>query len=396
VSRIDDLITEFAPNGVECKALGEAATYVRGVTFAKTQQGTDGDIPVLRANNITLSGNTLNFDDVIRISAEVRVRPDQRLYANDILICTASGSRSHVGKVAYIHSDLGPYVFGGFMGVLRAGNGLEPRFLFHALAGGTFARYLDQALSTSTINNLNSSIVRGFRVPMPPLAIQRAIVSVLDNFTQLEAELEAELEARRCQYAQLLGSMLDFDRIIGIRWETLGDIASVRTGQAPTPDVRSDNGSHLFINAGTTASGRAARVNTTGDTVTIPSRGQGGVGVVGYQPDDFWCGPLCYRVSATRPDLTTKFLYYFLKSIQPAIRGLQQTGGTPALNRKELILVKVPLPPRSEQEQIVAILDKFDALVNDLSFGLPAELAARRKQYEYYRDRLLTFEELAA
>ena len=83
-------------------------------------------------------------------------------------------------------------------------------------------------------------------------------------------------------------------------------------------------------------------------------------------------------------------------SNQDSIRGLQQTGGTQALNRKELVLVKIAVPPLHEQERIVAILDKFDALVNDLSVGLPAEIRARRQQYEHYRDRLLTFSEKAA
>ena len=120
------------------------------------------------------------------------------------------------------------------------------------------------------------------------------------------------------------------------------------------------------------------------------------MGIVGHQATDFWCGPLCYRVRSLDKGVYTKYLYYFLKSVQPAIRALQQTGGTPALNRKELVLVEVALPPLEEQERIVAILDKFDALVNDLSVGLPAELRARRQQYEYYRDKLLTFEESAA
>jgi type I restriction enzyme S subunit len=92
----------------------------------------------------------------------------------------------------------------------------------------------------------------------------------------------------------------------------------------------------------------------------------------------------------------TKYLYYFLKSRQDSIRGLQQTGGTPALNRKELVLVKVAVPELEAQRETISILDRFVALVNELSIELPAELSARRKQYEYYRERLLTFEEARA
>lgn len=117
---------------------------------------------------------------------------------------------------------------------------------------------------------------------------------------------------------------------------------------------------------------------------------------MGYQTEPFWCGPLCYRIISATNGLRTRYLYFYLKSIQPSIRGLQQTGGTPALNKKELVLIRVPIPGIEEQDRIVSLLDKFDSLVNDLSVGLPAELAARRKQYEYYRDHLLTFEEAAA
>lgn len=176
----------------------------------------------------------------------------------------------------------------------------------------------------------------------------------------------------------------------------LGDVAVVRVGEALSPDVQVDDSHIPFINAGTAESGYALRANSPPDTVTIPSRGQGGVGIVGYQDREFWCGPLCYRVRSLDGNLLTRYLYHYLKSIQSDIRGLQQTGGTPALNRKELVLVRVAIPSRSEQEHIVTILDAFDALVSDLSIGLPAELAARRKQYEYYRDKLLTFKELAA
>jgi type I restriction enzyme S subunit len=234
-----------------------------------------------------------------------------------------------------------------------------------------------------------------FVIDLPPIPVQREIVRILSTFSELETELKAELELRLLQYAHYRDSLLTFFET-GTRWALLGEIANVRVGQAPPEGVVGGEGPFAFVNAGTTESGRASEANTQGGAVTIPSRGQGGVGVVGYQAEDFWCGPLCYRIASVNAGLSTRFLYYYLKSVQPSIRRLQQTGGTPALNRKELILVKVPVPPAKEQDRIVGILDKFDPFLNDLSVGLPAEINARRKQYEHYRDRLLTFNELAA
>ena len=199
MTRIDELIAKHCPDGVEFKSVGDIATYTRGVTYSKNDERQDGAICVLRSNNITLSSNTINFDDVKRVADSVRVRDNQWLRANDILISAASGSKAHVGKVAYINEDI-DYCFGGFMAVLRTNGQINSRFFFHLLIGSTFSNYLESALSTTTINNLNASIMNDFRVPVPPLEVQREIVNVLDTFTQLEAELEAELEARRRQY----------------------------------------------------------------------------------------------------------------------------------------------------------------------------------------------------
>jgi type I restriction enzyme S subunit len=209
MSRIDELIAEHCPDGVEFKTVGDIATYTRGVTYGKNDEQTDGAIRVLRSNNITLSSNTVNFDDVKTVSDSVRVRDNQWLRANDILISAASGSKAHVGKVAYIYEDI-EYCFGGFMAVLRTSSGMDSRFLFHLLIGSTFSNHLDSALSTSTINNLNASIMNAFRVPVPHLEVQREIVKVLDTFTKLEAELEAELEARRRQYQYYRDALLTF------------------------------------------------------------------------------------------------------------------------------------------------------------------------------------------
>ncbi len=205
MSHINELIAKLCPEGVEFKTVGEIASYTRGLTYSKNDERPNGEIRVLRSNNITLSSNTINYADVKTIASNVRVRNDQWLQAHDILISAASGSKAHVGKVAYVTEDIN-YCFGGFMAVLRTQSGMESRFLFHLLIGSNFSNYLDSALSTTTINNLNASIMNGFRVPIPPLPIQHEIVKILDTFTKLEAELEA----RRQQYQYYRNQLLTF------------------------------------------------------------------------------------------------------------------------------------------------------------------------------------------
>ncbi len=129
MSRIDALIAELCPDGVPYFSLTSVSKYIRGITYSKYDEQVDGSISVLRANNITLSSNTLNFSDVKRVSSTVRVREDQFLRSGDILICAGSGSKDHIGKVAYVAADMNE-TFGGFMGVVRVQGDLDSRFSF--------------------------------------------------------------------------------------------------------------------------------------------------------------------------------------------------------------------------------------------------------------------------
>lgn len=395
MSRVDELISELCSAGVAYASVTDVAEYIRGITYRKTDEQVDGPIGVLRANNITLSTHTLNFDDVKRVSKSVRVRENQRLHQGDVLICAGSGSKEHIGKVAYISKDM-PETFGGFMGVLRPHKDVEPRFLFRLLTGEAFARYLDSALSTTTINNLNASVMKGFRIPVPPREVQQEIVRILDQFAELEAkleaELEAELEARRRQYDHCRGSLLTFgDEIPRL---PLGDIATIGTGSHDTKDAVLD-GDYVFY-----ARGREPlRLDSFDfDESAIITAGDGvGVGkVFHFAVGKYALHQRAYRI-VPNEDVDARYIYHWL--VGDFARYLERTSvhaSVTSLRRPMFLKYPVPVPPLPEQRRVSSILDKFDALVNDLSDSLPAEISARRKQYEYHRDRLLTFEELVA
>lgn len=138
MSKLDELILEQCSGGVEYVEFQNVCQYIRGVTYSKTQEAKPEDKEswkVLRANNITLSTNTLNFEDVKLVKKEVKVKPEQILRENDILICAGSGSKEHIGKVAFIWENI-DYTFGGFMAVIRCDERLNSRFLFHILTSG--------------------------------------------------------------------------------------------------------------------------------------------------------------------------------------------------------------------------------------------------------------------
>ncbi len=211
--RLKTLLQTLAPKGVEFRKLGDIGEYIRGVTYKKNQEinNLECGIKVLRANNITLS-NHLNFEDIKVINKNVKIRKEQYLKKNDILICAGSGSSEHIGKVAFINTDF-DYVFGGFMGVIRIRE-INSRFVYHIFTSNIFKQYLEKSLNTTTINNLNANILQNFLIPIPPLEIQQEIVKVLDQFlaltTDLLAGIPAEIEARKKQYEYYREKLLTF------------------------------------------------------------------------------------------------------------------------------------------------------------------------------------------
>jgi len=221
LSSIHNQIGLTSADKVEFRLLGETASYTRGVSYKKSNEEIGGALRVLRSNNITLESNNLNFIDVKTLSNSVRIREDQWLRPNDILISAASGSKEHVGKVAFIDEEIG-YSFGAFMAVVRSKETscetLNQKFLYYLLSSRIFEKYLETSLKSTTINNLNAGIMKNFRIPIPPLEVQQQIVSILDKFDALVNDLSigipAEIAARRKQYEYYRDKLLTFKEAV--------------------------------------------------------------------------------------------------------------------------------------------------------------------------------------
>jgi len=164
--------------------LGDVCEYVRGVTYDKTDQVENEGVIVLRANNIDLASNSLDLSELRRISSDKTFSEKQLLRKNDVFICSASGSKEHVGKVAFIEEDL-PYYFGGFMAVIRANNSINPKLLFEYLRTPSFRDYLKTNIIGANINNLKSSLIFEYLVPLPPMDMQERIVHGLDEIQRI-------------------------------------------------------------------------------------------------------------------------------------------------------------------------------------------------------------------
>ncbi|EOI7389711.1 restriction endonuclease subunit S [Yersinia enterocolitica] len=281
--------------------------------------------------------------------------------------------------------------------VVRGKSRVNSRFLYHYLHNVNFIPFLTGGVRAK----LTKGQLIEISVPIPcpdntekSLAIQSEIIRIMDNFTtfyaDLTSKLTAELAMRKKQYNYYRDQLLSFEES-EIEWKTLGEIAEINTGQKPSEILESAT-TFDYINAGTSRSGYTTISNCDGDTVTTPSRGQGGIGFVGYQNMPFWLGPLCYKMKAINEKvLINKFLFYFLQSRRELLLSLKKEGGVPAVNKSDLAKLAIPLPSLGEQKRIVSILDKFDTLTHSISEGLPREIELRQKQYEYYRDMLFNF-----
>lgn len=403
--------------GVGWKALKDIGIYVRGLVYNKSSESSDGQgYKVLRANNITLSENSLNFDDVKIVNFDTKVKKDQKLRCNDILISAASGSREHVGKVAFIEADI-DYYFGGFMGVIRCSTSMIPRYAFHILTSQHFKIYLDEMLNSSTINNLNSAVMGDFKFPIPcpdnpqkSLEIQAEIVRILDAMTAHTAELTAELTARKKQYDYYRDKLLSFEEIkvncLPMGHESVGEF--IRGGGLQKKDftetgVGCIHYGQIYTHYGTFAKKtksfvsvdffKKARKAKSGDLV---------IATTSENDEDVckavaWLGTEEIAVSSDaciyRHKLNPKFVSYFFKTEHFQKQKRQFITGTKVrrVNAADLAKILIPTPSPEEQARIVAILDKFDALTSSLTEGLPREIELRQKQYAYYRDLLLSF-----
>ena len=251
-------------------------------------------------------------------------------------------------------------------------------------------------------------------IAVPPVQIQDHIVRVLDAFTELEDELEAELEARRKQYHFYRDSLLTFPEMEGVRWVPMGEVTQVSRGASPRPiqkflvdelagtpwikigDVKPDSKylvstSQFVSEEGAVHSRRIA----PGDFILTNSMsfGRPYISKIHGCVHDGWL-----VISDYSDHFNSDFLYHLLGSefVQKEFRRRVGDGSIQNLNAEIVRSVLLPVPSLELQKEIAESLDQFDLLVSDIQVGLPAEISARRKQYEYYRDKLLTFKELAA
>lgn len=247
-------------------------------------------------------------------------------------------------------------------------NGVSPEFLYQMISSDKFVQYVMGGVKGSKMPRGDKNHILDYGFMKPSSEEQERIVPLLSAVDARISEQESlieDLEERKKGLMQMIFSQkLRFKADDGNDfpiWKDaeIGDVATVKVGSKPDAILQNET-AHEYINAGTTISGYTESYNREGDTVTTPSRGQGGIGFVGYQKNRFWLGPLCYGITSSNENVLTKYLYYFLKRNANLIIDCKQTGTVPAVNQENLLHVGIQLPCKEEQGKITSLLSCID------------------------------------
>jgi type I restriction enzyme, S subunit len=408
MSRVEDLAAGLCPNGVRFLPIGDASVSAQLVAGATPRSGipeywTNGTIPWMSSGEV--NRGTVTTTDKLITQAAYDATSTRTVPEGSVVVALAGQGKTR-GMVARTRI---PLCTNQSLAAIVPGEAMDADFLYYYLQT-QYRKLREVSSGDGTRGGLNLQMIRAYRVPVPPMALQREIVDILDTFAELEAELVAELAARRRQYDLIADELLRSGNDVPRR--RLGGVASIVRGASPRPIqafISRENDGIPWIKIGDVPAG-GKYITQTAQRIT-PA---GAVKSRRVHPGDF---VLSNSMSFGRPYISKiegcihdgwlaisgfdtyfvpDYLYYLLRSrpIQAEFARRAGAGTVQNLNADIVKSVLVPVPSRSQQEEAVALLDKFDALVNDISAGLPAELAARRKQYEYYRTNLLTFEEL--
>ena len=403
-SKLEQLIQELCPDGVEYRFLNGIAEYGRmrieaNSVNAQTYVGVDNLLPDKMGKT-----ESTYVPNEGRLSAYVK---------NDILI---GNIRPYLKKIWLADCDGGTN--GDVLVIHITDKMIEPKFLYYCLSSDKFFLYDMQHAKGAKMPRGDKQAVMEFKVPVPPLEVQREIVRVLDNFTsiteELSTKLSAELSARRKQYEYYRDSLLIFTDTLVQKIE-VGELFDFKNGinkeksafGSGSPIVNFTNvynKNKLYIED------LQGRVQVSDEEVerysarkgdvffTRTSETQEDIGITSVLLDDIERCVFSGFVLRARPKtellLPEYCAYCFASDEVRKYIVRHSTYTTRALtNGGTLSRIVLSVPPKEDQRRIVASLDRFEGICNDLKTALPAEINARHKQYEYYRDRLLSFKE---
>lgn len=380
MNKLEQLINELCPEGVEYDFLYTVMDYEQPTKYIvkDTKYDDEFEIPVLTAGQSFILGYTNESTGIFEASTD-----------NPVIIFDDFTTSFH-------WVDFNFKVKSSAMKMLRLkrdrSHDADFRYVYHVMKN---IQYAPVDHTRQWIEKYSK-----FKIPLPPLPIQEEIVRILDKFTELTAELTAELNARKQQYEYYRDNLFVFSD--NVLYKPLQEIADIGTGSSNTNEELEIGEYPFFV--------RSQEVRRKDsyefDETAIITSGDGvGVGkIFHYIEGEYALHQRAYRIHINTDDVIPKYYFYYMKSaFLSYIEKNSFHSSVTSIRRPMLNNFPVPIPypenkekSLAEQQRIVDILDRFDKLCNDLSEGLPAEIESRQKQYEYYRDKLLTFKKKEA
>lgn len=384
MNKIETLIKELCPNGVEKKELSQISRLTRGKVMSKQfLEENSGDFPVY-------SSQTRNRGEIGKIST----------YDFDGEYITWTTDGANAGTVFY---RSGKFSITNVCGLIDiTDNNLNIKYLYYILSIST-KKYVSSGMGNP---KLMSNVVGKIKIPIPPLEIQEEIVKILDKFTDYVTELTTELTLRQKQYNYYRDKLLSFEnQCYKVVWRNLGDVATFNYGYTAKA---SESGEVRFIRITDINENGYLKVSDQkyiqsftdvekyfvkkGDLLMARTGATYGKTVYYDSDDNAVYASFLIKISPN-PELNSRYYWHFSKSnlYWNQADKLVSKAGQPQFNANSLKNIKIPIPSLEIQSRIVQVLDNFDAVCNDLNIGLPKEIELRQKQYEFFRDKLLTF-----
>lgn len=403
MTKLEQLIKELCPNGVKYVAIKDYFTRLKGtpITAGKMKEidSPDGEI------RIFAGGKTV-------INAHEKDIPNANITRVPAVLVQSRG------VIDFIYYEK-PFTFKNEMWAYTAENKITVKYLYYFLQNNT-QHFRDSASGMGSLPQISLHVTEDFKIPVPPLEVQAEIVKILDEYstsvTALQQELEKELTARKKQYEYYRDFLLDFDVHEGgtneCEWRTIKEIFDIRNGYTPSKsnveywengiipwfrmdDIR-ENG-RILSNSIQHIARKGVKKSGIFPANSLIMSTTATIGEHALIKTNFVCNQqiTCFSLKQEYSSkINIKFVFYLFFNFGEWCRNnVNNGGGLPIINTAKLSTYKIPIPTIEKQNRIVSILDRFDKLCNDISEGLPAEIEARRKQYEYYRDKLLSFKE---
>jgi type I restriction enzyme S subunit len=397
---------------VEWKTFGKIATIQRGASprpIANFITNDENGIPWIKI------GDTSSASKYVEKSAQkitlAGAKQSRVLKKGDLIMSNSmSFGRPYILKIDGAIHD-------GWASISDFEDKLSSDFLYHFLSSSGVQNYWISKINSGSVSNLNADIIKSLLIPIPcpdkpkkSLEIQAEIVRILDTFTEYTAELTAELTARKKQYSYYREQLLSFEEG-KVEWKTLGEVGElVRGNGLPKTDftetgVPAIHYGQIYTYYGTHTSKtisfvspvtakKLSKVNYGDVVITNTSENLEDVGkAVVYLGEEQAVTGGHATIFKPSKYISSKYLAYFTQTEGFACQKRKLAKGTKVIDvsAKDMSKILIPIPSLEEQERIVTFLDKFDILTTSISEGLPKEIELRKKQYEYYRDKLLTF-----